>query len=90
MSGRSMLVEWVGSAASVTRHDAIAVLKVLNEVTETATPEQLHVGKGIVMAFCRLGVWTTHPDLKALMSQKLDSIITEAKSNFEPHLRPVQ
>eukprot|EP00971_Amphidinium_carterae_P331290 6464772-Amphidinium_carterae.2 len=73
-----MLSEWVGSAKTASRQEVIAILKVLNEITETATPEQLHVAKAVVMCLCRLGSWSAHPDLLALMSFKLDSICTEA------------
>eukprot|EP00971_Amphidinium_carterae_P328688 6460686-Amphidinium_carterae.3 len=69
---------WSLGQKSLTRDSCIAILKVLNEVTETATPEQLHLAKAIVQCFCRLAAWTTHPDLLALMSFKLDSVLTEA------------
>eukprot|EP00971_Amphidinium_carterae_P007635 151029-Amphidinium_carterae.4 len=82
---RTLMSEYVGSVKELNRDACIAILKVLNEITETSSTEQLHLAKAIIVCFSRLGCWTRHAELKVVMSMKLDSVITEAALG-EDHL----
>eukprot|EP00971_Amphidinium_carterae_P350657 6491674-Amphidinium_carterae.3 len=78
---RSKLMDYVGTCTSMTRQDAIAVLKMFNDIGESSSTEQMHCCMGIVSHLARLKVWSTHDDLMQLMRQKVDGTLCEVQGH---------
>eukprot|EP00971_Amphidinium_carterae_P265666 5270588-Amphidinium_carterae.1 len=75
---RSKLLDFVSTATSLGRQDSIAILKILNDFTESGSTEQMHACMTIISHMARLKVWQTQEDLLAMMKQKIDGTLCEA------------
>eukprot|EP00971_Amphidinium_carterae_P335142 6470818-Amphidinium_carterae.3 len=78
---RSKLLDYVSTATVMSRQDAIGILKLLNDFTESGSTDQMHACMTLVSHLARLKVWESHEDLLAMMKQKIDGTLCEADLN---------